>query len=212
MLAYMKRLTAQKVDKSRALPLLNVVYTVFLGLLFRQTFQHQVDPITHRVVVTMLLTNNNILPVILLATYFLFDWLSANLTIELKDGVSHPLLLLLILLIVYLGATVMYAFAPSTIFYLCVFAYATVVAFWDLFVPHSNGDAETAWRGFVIGAVIAARSAIALTGLFWMVLLALLGFTGSVPEQLWPAALLLLFYVGLKVVRYVVYLGYEALL
>lgn len=102
------------------------------------------------------------MPVLLLSTYFVFDWLTTNITVPMKANVSlHLLLPFMVLGIVVLGGLVAFAFAPSSWWIFFFGLYAFIVPWYDIVAIDENTWSLS--RSFVIYAIILFR---VITGLF----------------------------------------------
>jgi hypothetical protein len=198
------------VGKESAASVLNTIYAIFLGLLFTFFFnQNVVDGNVKSV--DFLLTSKNWLPVLAISGYYILDWLTANITLDIGSQINHWVLMLLVVLVSYLGGLVIVAFAPRLALYFWFSVYACIVPWWDLWVYRGlAADSGAAMgRKLMTYWIIFVRL---IVGLFMFILAALGYILGH--EELFFSHFkylppLLLLYVFFKLVRYVVYVKYD---
>src|SRR5262245_59887168 len=109
--------------------MLNNVYAIFLCLVFTYFVSFQFNQDAHSFQIRLMLTPENAYPVILLTAYFILDWLTATITVPLKQEMLYLLPLVLVGLILYLGVMIIFALDPKRLFhlYLLFGIYASVV-------------------------------------------------------------------------------------
>lgn len=201
-------MNAATLKSDDAVRILNMVYSVFLAIIGRFAIQQiggggDVRPLE----VHFLISESNWIPVLFLTFYFIFDWLSTNITLPMKASMTHMLLPVMITGIVVLGGLVAFAFVPSHLWYFLFGVYAAITPWYDIIATKSaDEEAHGLKNCIIIYGMISLRVA---TGL---IILCLAGF------RLWlhpdghvqPADGWLLFwlgvYVGLKMARYFVFI------
>jgi hypothetical protein len=119
------------IPQADVLRILNMLYSVFLGILARFAIQ-QTTGNNQRLEVHFLISHGNLIPVALLSIYFVFDWLSTNITVPSKMRINNLILPGMIVGIVCLGGLVAFAFVPSNCWLLLFGLYASIVPWYDL--------------------------------------------------------------------------------
>jgi hypothetical protein len=187
--------------------ILNMVYSVFLAILARFAIQQVGGTGTKPLEIQLLISDVNLIPVLLLVTYFLFDWLTANITVPLKERVSHLLLPVLIVGVLALGGLVAFSFVPSGSWLVFFGAYAFVVPWYDIIVIKAVTEKDQGLRNcLIIYGIILARLA---SGAFILVIASLkLWLHPDTLVQSLDGSLLTWIgvYVALKLIRYIIFL------
>jgi hypothetical protein len=151
----------QKLTASYALSILNIIYAIFLGLLFTYFFKFDLNPETKIPEVSVMLTSNNWEPLCLLGIYFILDLLTTNRTVAILKKINPLLLFCLIVLIAYLGSMVVLAFdINKTVLYPMFAIYALIVSFYDIMLWKLN--TESYLVSIVILIIALSRLAIGL--------------------------------------------------
>ncbi len=159
-----------KFESNLVLSILNTIYAIFLGLLFTFLVQIKSNESNGDVKeITIMVSLNNIAPVIILSLYFLFDWFTTNVTIPLKKGFNNLLLILFVVLIVLLGVMVALAFDPNPMRLYWLFGmYAVVVTAWDILLSKIPDFKEHIAFSLLIYTTVIARFSIGIFMLFFL--------------------------------------------
>jgi len=88
-----------RVKSPAVLSMLNNIYAIFLGLLFTYFINFRVDGDGESLQLRIMINSQNLAMVSLLASYFILDWLTAAITVPLKEDLLYLLPVVLIVLI-----------------------------------------------------------------------------------------------------------------
>lgn len=151
------------VNREMAQASLNTVYAIFLGLIGTYLIGEETSPSNG--VFVLHLNPGNRAWVGVMCTYFVFDWLSANLSVARRGTVNHLVLIAVLLLIAYLGVVVVAAFGPGHDFFQLLAVYVFIVPSWDIFARwqdfRKNGGSKTilvcAILRIILGVFVACR-------------------------------------------------------
>lgn len=149
-----------------ALRILNMVYSVFFAILARFAIQQTGGVNGEPLKIHVLVSQNNWIPVTLLCTYFIFDWLTANISLPLKGKIPHLLVPLMMVGILALGGLVAFAFVPSGLWALLVGVYVSLTPWYDIIGMKSDDENNQGLGNcMLIYAVIFLRL---VTGVFFL--------------------------------------------
>jgi hypothetical protein len=183
--------------------ILNMLYAVFLAVFFRFCIVQVIDH-GGGVDIRLLISKGNGATVVLLAIYYLFDWLTTNLSTAAK-GINYLLLPIFIVLMVWLGGLVAFAFEPTRDWYFWFGLYASLVPWWDLIdIDRERPTREQVGLCLALNLVVLLRLA---CGIFILVASwFLLWIFPNEHQELNGNLIYLLFcYVALKALRYALY-------
>lgn len=188
--------------ENRVRSILNTIYAIFLGFLFISLFELRFDDSSNQLVLNLLITGKNRLPLCLLFSYFIFDWLTFNMTV--KGGVNHLIVVPLIVLIVCLGALTILAFVPSRTLYLFFSMYLFIVSWWDLFrVQVLDIKATELAKYFLVYGIFLIRLSLG----FYMLCFCAFGAWLKLPYEGTSLLIATSFAVLFKFIRYLTYVG-----
>ncbi len=195
-------------NSNLVLSILNTIYAIFLGLLFTFCVQLKVNDSDGNVKeISIMVSSANIFPVVILALYFLFDWLTTNVTIPLKEGFNNLLLIIFIILVVFLGLMVALAFDPNPFpLYWSFGSYAVIVTIWDVLLSKIPDFRGSVIFSLLIYTTVIARFSIGLFMLFfvWFIFFFRPEDYREILDQQ-TMILLLTIYLIVKFIRYYVY-------
>jgi hypothetical protein len=207
----MIRALTYRIESQKVITTLNVIYSMFFAVLARFAFQQEINPSTRSVSgIHCLVDAQNLLPVVFLASYFLLDWLTTNITAALKDGMNHLVFVALIIIVAYLGVLVALSFAVTIQFYFLVSTYACVVPWWDLMKPSMYRlESQVLFRSLVVYGIVILRLVVGISMLLTVVLSWWLNSTEAL-TNIRPIMFIGLFlYLILKLIRYFAYVQFD---
>jgi len=191
------------VSQASAQSSVNTVYAIFLGLLGTFLVSQNLDGAGQLQGVVLQVSDQNWLPVSLMGAYYIFDWLSANVTVGHRGRINHLLLIAVLILISYLGVLVITAFAPSHVFFSLLAPYVLIVPFWDLWLRGS--DFAPTGRGLAIAAIALVRIILGVFIGFRVLSFELLSTHSDHAALQGELLILLIAFVLVKILRYLTY-------
>jgi len=125
-----------RVDDKVANSILNITYSITIGLFFKRLFFTSTTTLGGSVEteIAFLLSPENWLAIVLILLYFIIDWFSTNVTI-IEEGANHIILFLSVIFIFYYGFICSQSIFPSEILFLHFGIYNIMVCGHDFLIP-----------------------------------------------------------------------------